>query len=113
MKKLSVLLLSAILLLTGCGSSIPDGKDQETYDLGIRAIEIIEKYNNAEISSDDCHDRLDKIYDSLDNLELEEDYTSKNLFLKIYIQSYTWNLVKPGGDTYEQEKNIKETLGME
>ena len=74
MKKVLIVLLFAITLtMTACGSSKPKYMNQETYDLGCRALEIFEKYNKAEISADDAKSRLKDISAKLDDLRLLDD----------------------------------------
>ena len=111
MKRTVALFLTLILILSGCGGQkIPSGMAESTYELGERAVKVIDNYNSGVISSDDCYDRLQDICISLDNLNLSDDYTAKNTILMIYINSFKAELVKVDGDTYEAEKKIKDTL---
>ncbi len=74
MKKLIALLLSASMLvcMSACGKeeSLPEGMSQELYDTSVKALEIMDKYNNADINADEADDRLQAIYDKIENMDL-------------------------------------------
>ncbi len=74
MKKLIALLISASMLvcMSACGKeeSLPEGMSQELYDTSVKALEIMDKYNNADINADEADDRLQAIYDKIENMDL-------------------------------------------
>ena len=69
MKKglIAVLLIAAIVLVACGGSKKPATMSQETYDNGCRALEIMEKYNDTDISKEDATERLNGILKSLND----------------------------------------------
>lgn len=85
-KKIIPLLLCGLTLLTAC-SGKPEGMDEETYDLGKKALDIMEDYCDAEISADETYERLDIVYERLQTLELEEASmeSAKNLAISLDI----------------------------
>lgn len=58
MKKKIIALLMALTLsasIIACGGKkLPDGMSQDTYDTGIKALEIMDKYNDADIDADEA-----------------------------------------------------------
>ena len=101
-------------VLVSCGSSKPNSMTQKTYDNGCHALEIMEKYNDMEISADEAETRLQGIYDSLD----AEYYTlsdtlesSENLIIKLDVSFFITALHGTAGSTYEQEDELREHLG--
>ena len=77
MKKLIALLISASMLvcMSACGKeeSLPEGMSQELYDTSVKALEIMDKYNNADINADEADDRLQAIYDKIENMDLSDE----------------------------------------
>ena len=73
MKKIVACIL-ALFLLVGCSSShLPEKMNQETYDIGVVALEAMEAYNSGTMSSDELYERLESCYNELDNLAEESD----------------------------------------
>lgn len=120
-KRLITLLIITLLAasITACGNKIPDGMSQETYDVGVTALEIMDKYNSADIDADEADSRLDTLYSKLNSLNLndepESEYglseDSQNSFVKTYISAFQWELVS-GGDTYETADKLRDTLDI-
>lgn len=115
LRNVTIVLIMALLLTACSASRIPDGFTEETYDLGCRAYELMDKYNRAEISKDDCYDRLDSIRDALDKIydqNIEEDRYS--LSMAITISSFIRELVKPSdyttSDTLTPANDLKKKL---
>lgn len=65
----TILCMLMASLLVACGSKIPDGMAEETYNTGMKALEIMDKYNDGDISSEEAGERLDSLYTKLDNLD--------------------------------------------
>ena len=92
---------------------------QETYDVGVTALEIMDKYNSADIDADEADSRLDTLYSKLNSLDLndepESEYglseDSQNGFVKTCISAFQWDLIS-GGDTYETADNLRDTLDI-
>lgn len=111
--KFVALILALAVILTACGDGKPKEMRDDTYDLGCRALTIIEKYNSADISKVECMSRLKEIENSLGKLkfsEEEERAKEKNLIVEVAVSSYYYEIVSCG-DTYEKEKHLKECLG--
>ena len=82
MKRLYLVLLitSLCFALYGCGASkgankkasnIPAGMNEKSYELGVKALKLMDKYNDAEIGKEEVDERLDNIYDALEELDDE------------------------------------------
>ena len=120
-KRLITLLIVTLLAasITACENKIPDGMSQETYDVGVTALEIMDKYNSADIDADEADSRLDTLYSKLNSLDLndepESEYglseDSQNGFVKTCISAFQWDLIS-GGDTYETADNLRDTLDI-
>ena len=118
-KTFVIAVLSLIMLsINGC-SGIPEGMAKDTYDTGLKALEIMDKYNDADITADEADQRLDALYERLDNLELSDDPSGKygyglseeqsNLNVQIIISSFQYDLFS-GGDTYGTADDLREML---
>ena len=112
---IAVLLSSMMLTFSACGNSIPEGMSEEVYDYGVKALNVMDKYNDMEISKDDADSRLDAIYDKLDSLDSGD--TSVDV-LSISSSILTFQAALTIGknsskDTYEVADELRETLGME
>ena len=105
-----ILVLSAAIIMVACGR--PQDMSKETYDYGNRALEIIEKYNKAEISADDAKSRLESIQSYVEGLtfsnELEE---IVNGTLTIILDRATFGLQHDTGDMIDVENSLKDYLG--
>ena len=112
MKKVFIaVILAAALLLVACGGP-PKGMNKETYDLGCRALEIIQKYNSADISEADAKDRLKSIANSLDNLTLTDSMEDlKNGTLKVTLNTLVLSMTAGNADMINAENDLKKTLG--
>lgn len=114
MKKIiAAIIIAAAVVLTACGSEIPENMTQSTYDYGCRALEIMEKYNAAEISGEDAKDRLEGIKKTIDaereNLsDLLE--SSSALLVSNKAQMFIF-AIGGNGSTYKIEKSLREELG--
>ena len=65
---LAMLLLTSLLLMTGCNKGLDNVSEDAKY-LGQRALTITDKYLDYEISNSTAYDELDEIYSRLDNLD--------------------------------------------
>lgn len=114
-KGLFAVILICAIVLVACGApKKPDTMSQKTYDNGCRALEIMEKYNNVEISADDAEERLRGIYESLqaehggltDSLE-----SGSNTIVTSDVFLFIAALGGAGSSTtYELETNLREYL---
>lgn len=115
MKKIFCLLpiLITAMVISACGSKIPSGMTQQTYDNGCRALEIMEKYNDVEISAEEAETRLKSIQSSL-----ESEYTTlmdtlesgNNLIVKLNVSFFITALHGTAGNTYSLEDDMRDIL---
>lgn len=106
--------------ISGC-SGIPEGMSKDTYDTGMKALEIMDKYNDADITADEADQRLDRLYERLDNLELSDEPSGKygyglseedyNLNVQTTITLFQYDLFS-GGDTYTTADELREMLDL-
>lgn len=121
-KFLSIIACFSLALFIGCGESkIPEGMNQETYDIGVQALKIMDKYNDADITADEADSRLDSLYNKLDKLELKSDpddgdvwsEEERNLDIKIDISSFQSNLhAYNDADTYSAADSLRDYLNL-
>lgn len=118
-----MILLSAsamILSFAACGNAVPDGMAQDTYDAGVKALEIMDKYNNADINEEEADNRLDALCDKLESLELSDETESGyglseadyNDNVQIHISYFQYQLFDDG-DTYSAADTLRETLELD
>ena len=100
MKKLITVMLLT-LALTGC-SKIPDGMNKQTYEIGTTALEIIHKYNSADISKVDADERIQILRSKLDDLELTGAEKTNNLLVDLQLSFFIFNQ-----DPYDIEQELK------
>ena len=105
--------------ISSCGNKLPDGMSQETYDIGVKALEIMDKYNSSDIDAEETDRRLDALCSKLEGLELSdtaEGYglseDSYNNNVQISISSFQYKLFNEE-DTYSAADNLRETLGLD
>ena len=103
MKKLIIVLL-LLLTLTGC-SKVPEGMNKQTYEIGSTALEIIHKYNSADITKADADERIRILIDKLDKLDLSEDEDAKKSLVKFQLSFFVFNK-----DSYEIEQDLKSII---
>lgn len=106
-------IIFAVLLLAACGTSKPKNMTQATYDSGCRALEIMEKYNDLDVSAEDAEVRLKGIEETLEKEhdELTDILESTNCFLvKTDIYFFITAMQGTTGDTYEIEEQLRERL---
>lgn len=121
-KLISFTLCVAMTCLFGCGGSkIPDGMSEDTYNIGVKALEIMDKYNNADITSDEADERLDALHDKIKSLEFEDgsDESTQNTLVSTSI-SYFQYLIGPlgdgfnvDGDPYTSADDLRELLELD
>lgn len=95
--------------------------NQETYDIGVQALKIMDKYNDADITADEADSRLDSLYNKLDKLELKSDpddgdvwsEEERNSDIKIDISSFQYNLYAySDADTYSAADSLRDYLNL-
>lgn len=109
---IAVLLSSMMLTFSACGNSIPEGMSEEVYDYGVKALNVMDKYNDMEISKDDAYSRLDAIYDKLDSLDNGDTFVyAGNVQTDILTFKAALTIGKNSSkDTYEAADELRETL---
>lgn len=110
MKKGLLIFVTAFItavMMTSCGSSIPKGMSEKTYDCGVRALEIMEKYNSEELTKDEADTQLNELQNELieENKTIKTEYEDMNLTLSGYIVIFI------NGKTDEAEKFLQNELG--
>ncbi len=108
---ISILMISAVLTACGGGTK-PDGMTQEVYEIGCNALEIMEKYNNAEIDKENAESRISALYTKISNVpELSDVIENANKgFVESSIFLFKMSLDSNDGGTYDQEKSLRELL---
>lgn len=110
MKKLLFMII-LVICLTGCSKSPPKGMNGRTYEIGSTALEIIQKYNKADVNKDNAKSRINDLADQLDDLNLTDKEYDQNLLVKIQLQQFVFQLSGSGsGDTDKVEKSLKNLL---
>lgn len=109
-----ITILITAAMLVACGSSKPKNMTQKTYDNGCRALEIMDKYNNMEISAEDAEDRLRNIQSSLiterETLTVLLEHTN-NLLVESDIFLFITAMHGTTGSTYDNADELREKLG--
>lgn len=111
-KRIAIVATACPLLLftTACGSKIPKGMSEQTYNAGMQALEIEESYLNGEITANEAYKQLDIVYDLIDTFEFDDtDESTKNHIVAVYILSFSLDLLGEADATDAHDK-LKETL---
>ena len=115
---IAVLLSSMMLTFSACGKSIPECMSEEVYDYGVRALNVMDKYNDMEISADEASDRLDGLRSKLDALANDESTSVSASALSITSDITTFEFALDFGssstsDTYKAADDLRKKLGIE
>ena len=109
-KRIAMIMILAAFLV-GCGGK-PKRMDQNTYDLGCKALEIMDSYNKMEIDKDSAYDQLGEIYDRLKTREFgenEDDQEFQNGLVTADILCYQVAITS-GSDLIKKSDNLRKTL---
>lgn len=109
LRNVAIIILMACLV--GCGGK-PTNMDQNTYDLGCKALQIMESYNKMEIDEDSAYNQLGNIYDMLKAREYEDsesDQELQNGLVTTYILCYQVDMTA-GNDLVKAADNLREVL---
>ena len=104
-------ILMAMALIVGCGGK-PSRMDQRTYDLGCKALEIMDQYNKMEIDEDSAYDQLDEIYKRLKSREFNEnesDQEFQNTLIVSDIFCYKVDMTA-GKDLFKDADQLRKKL---
>lgn len=129
-KSLSLILLSILIIqFCACGSNrnIPDGMSQEVYELGMRAVQLIDDYHTGKISSADVNGPLESIISRLDDIEKEDkgkqtaktSYGLQNSDYANYISFWISSFIDHkdskilDSDTYDAYYNLCRLMGID
>lgn len=94
-KVLSILLIILILgCFVGC-ESIPEGMPEHTYKIGVKALEVTDKYLDLEISREEAEEEMEELYERISDyydMSKDEKTLGINLFISsIYTELYSVN----------------------
>ena len=109
----ALLSLSLALSLVACGANRPPhGMAQETYDIGLKALEIFEMYNDRKMSADEAIERLDELSEEIDSLEFEDTLEDiKNGGINVTIMSAETRM-RVNETVIDEIKTLKEDLNV-
>lgn len=112
MKKIILTISLAIIVLTAaaCGGGKPSGFSKNTYDLGKKALTVMEKYDDMEITKSEAKERLEDIRKALENEDLDDlIQESNNLLVKLEISQFIYAL-DGTGSIYDAENDLRDLL---
>ena len=134
MKRFISAICAALLLtsLIGCTQNAPvtyekpEGMSQETFDLGLQAVELIQSYLDGKITTTEAYDKVKEITASLDSLSHSDPLESANnlsvrnliaesgicLLEQSYIEEFGDELGDPMTDLANLLKEIRGVLGI-
>lgn len=111
-KTKSITAIFLILFLLSACSSRPKYMDETTYKLGTKALEIMDQYNNAELTEDEARKQLDEIYSRLSVRTFSDDESSQevqNESVKASVLGYEITMSSKG-NIYEEADSLREKL---
>lgn len=104
--------IMAAVILASCGN--PHNMSKQTYDRGIRALEIMEKYNLAEISEDDACSRILTIWqDILNDPTTNEKEIEANEQMAKHMAHFYYAVTENFGSPEVAESDLKEYLEID
>lgn len=110
-----VTILFTVTILTACGSSKPKNMTQTTYDIGCKALELMDKYNSADITAEEAEIRLKSLMNDLDDEQFTEEElleSSNNTLVNTNIFLFISALSQNGiTSTYSEADDLRELLG--
>ncbi len=101
MKKVISILLIIVMFASfvGC-DSIPEGMPEHTYKIGVKALEVTDKYLDLEISREEAEKEMDELYERIsDYYDMSQD--EKTLGVDLYIGSIHLELVSVNCSDFE------------
>lgn len=114
-----IIFLSLLFSHSSNDESLPDGMSQELYDTSINVLKVMDKYNDMDINADEAENRLDTLYNKIDNMDLSDEPNDggiwseyeRALIIKTKILSYEQALSGIGSeDTYTIADELREEL---
>lgn len=109
--------------------SLPEGMPQKLYDAGVKALKIMDKYNDEGINVDEVVNELMSLHDKIENMDLsdelnkDETYTEyeQALMIQSNINEYNYALFcikydkknTVGSDTYTIADELRERLELD
>ena len=114
MKKRHVIaLLLCTLMLTACGGGKPKEMDAQTYELGVKAVELAQDFLDKKLPADEASDKIHDVYDDIKALNFDPKEEQKkdyyNSMVKTKVLSFTIDLFS-GNTEYEMNKQVEEDL---
>lgn len=107
----TIILLSVIAaLLVACGK--PSGMDDTTYKLGVKALEVMDAYNCADITADEANEKLQGIYERLNARNFSDDELTQEIQNQSIIASVLGYQItmSSGGDLVADADSLRKKL---
>lgn len=85
--------ISAVALcasLVGCGKQIPDGWSEEVYDIACDALDVVERYNDGDITADGAETTMNQLLNKLDSATMEDE--TQLTIIHYTLQGFIWEL---------------------
>lgn len=102
----TVIALCLVITLAGCGK--PSNVSEDTYNLGLKAVNVTEQFLEADLTADEAKDKLDEINNRI--IYDQEGY-EQDVLIAACIDLIGGKLFLSGGDTSGDDiKGIKENL---
>lgn len=112
MKRAITVILAVTMLLSLLACGIPAGMDEETYNAGKDALEVMQNYNKGLMSDDAAYKRIDVLYKRLDNLKFNDfDKDQKNTRVLLCLLEFKI-AINGKGDTFKCADDLKTMLGQ-
>lgn len=105
----SIVLLT--LIMTAC-SSAPSGMNKETYDKGKEAVDIVEKYNTGDITSDEAVEKLEALEYYLEDLDVEYHEETNNDIVAMTIGDLALDIDAWPENIHSDLADLKELLEL-
>ena len=86
--------------------------DENTYKLGVKALETMDAYNNAELDEDEAREKLDAIYNRLNERTFNDDEFSQELQNGEVVASFLYYdfTMSSGGDLIDRADSLSKKV---
>lgn len=117
MKKILVLLVVAMCILTACNQSdnaantIPENMNEDIYYSGKQAVRLVEDYEAGVITIEECFKDFAPLMEYVETIELAENEQESAIAIKEYINNLAYDLMLVE-DHAEDLEGLKNLLGV-